>query len=516
MAKTSFGTTDIYKVSVGDLYNITKISIGDKLVYTAGNTVTYHVDTGAVYTEDVDADESVLRPTSFSPTKTGWEFVGWRRDSNAEGSVLQTLNMGDDPITLYAVFRQALTVTYYSPAKHEIKETKFYNNGNLRTPKFTISPNSYSGWTFRGWTKTSAPNGDIVYTSVNNTEIGDSVTLYQSFSQVITLTAYSTSTTPTKYTGTAYGNGGIATNVNPTFTVANPSISGWSFRGWSTASAGNSQISYSSINGTAFSANATIYALYQQNITLSYNSNGGSGSMGADTLQRYYSPGINATINPTFTIKSNSFSRSGYSFTSWRLNNSSTGQVYSAGSKVTLSANGTLYAQWQINFNPATDVSISSVNFTYTYVHRTDGTFGPYNVPTSISGKNITYTLPNGRGIYISDFSYTCVIKFKGKANFSCKASVGLSNNIFAGFKNTDDERPSETVYAAFDGTRGSVYCEFGKTANVTIPGLPHTKTLSFNANGEASLTITASISGTSYAYVSIDGLSRQMTFSFS
>lgn len=75
--------------------------IGSTLVYSAGNTVTYHV-TGVTYQEDVDEGGSCLSPSFTVPAKPGYTFLGWA-DSEG-GAVLTSKVMGDDPITLYAVY----------------------------------------------------------------------------------------------------------------------------------------------------------------------------------------------------------------------------------------------------------------------------------------------------------------------------------------------------------------------------------------------------------------------------
>ena len=76
--------------------------------------------------------------------------------------------------------------------------------------------------------------------------------------------------------------------------------------------------------------------------TVSYNSNGGTGSM--DSQSFYPDDG------ESVTIKANSFTRSGYSFVSWNTSSDGSGTAYSPGAK--FSGNGlSLYAQWKINFS---------------------------------------------------------------------------------------------------------------------------------------------------------------------
>ena len=80
-----------------------KVYVDDVQVFSAGNIVTYYVD-GVAYQEEVECGNSCLSPTSFTPTKDGWEFLGWSSSVDST-SVLESLVMDSDPITLYAVFK---------------------------------------------------------------------------------------------------------------------------------------------------------------------------------------------------------------------------------------------------------------------------------------------------------------------------------------------------------------------------------------------------------------------------
>lgn len=238
-------------------------------VWTAAVTVTYYVDSGTSYQESVVYGNSVLSPTSFTPSKSGYTFVGWRENNTASSSVLSSKTMGTDPISLYAVFKKTVTLTYYnnSTTASTTSGTQYYNNGNVSNPTFTLSQASKSGWTARGW---------------------------------------------------------------------------------ATGTAGNASVAYSSISGTAFSANTTVYGLYQQTITLSYNGNGStSGSTSSQTGTRYYNSYGNYS-NPSFTLASNGFAKTSYSFSKW-AQGSTSGTQYAAGASVTLSASTTFYAIWSLN-----------------------------------------------------------------------------------------------------------------------------------------------------------------------
>lgn len=93
-------------------------------------------------------------------------------------------------------------------------------------------------------------------------------------------------------------------------------------------------------NGKTYYCAKSLTQVYQR--TVSYKSNGGSGSMDSQTF--YPDDG------ESVTIKANGFTRSGYSFVNWNTSWDGKGTSYNAGAKY--SGNGiSLYAQWKINFS---------------------------------------------------------------------------------------------------------------------------------------------------------------------
>lgn len=331
-------------------HGIAKIYCENNVIYSSSNTftytVTYHVDTGVTYQEEVDEGASCLSPKTFTPTKSGWEFVGWRQDKTASDSTLSSLTMGDEPVMLYAVFQQTVTVTYYngSTSARQWDKKRYYNNGNVANPTFTLTQAALSGWTARGWSTSTAGNGGIIYNNGAAFTRDSNVTLYGLYNQTITLTYYNCSTSAASTSGTRYYNPGSGSIANPTFTLTPAPLSGWTFRGWATSPSAAAGIAYSSISGTAFAASTTVYAAYYQTITLSYNGNGStSGSTAAQTGTRYWNTGN--ISNPSFTLRSNGFSRSGYTFSKWAFGNTG-GTQYAAGASITLSTSTVMYAVW--------------------------------------------------------------------------------------------------------------------------------------------------------------------------
>jgi len=162
-------------------HKVAKIYCQNSVVYSSGNICTYHVDTGAVYQEEVDEGQSCLHPASFAPEKEGWEFVGWKLSDAAELPAEEEVLMGDDPITLYALFKQDITLTTVANGTTN-RETKprLYNNGNLANPAFTVSSPSRAGATFKGWSA-SAGSTTISNSSISNLSLAVSTTRYAVF-----------------------------------------------------------------------------------------------------------------------------------------------------------------------------------------------------------------------------------------------------------------------------------------------------------------------------------------------
>lgn len=164
-----------FKIVCGN-NKIKKGICGGNIIYSGANPVTYYVDTDIVYVEEADEGDSVLSPSTFTPSKSGWTFVGWREDNAASSSVYSNLVMEDTSITLYAVFEQTITLSYNgngSTSGYTESQTKaqYYNNGNVVNPSFTLMNN--------GFTKTNHSFINWAIGSANGMQyaVGDSVTL---------------------------------------------------------------------------------------------------------------------------------------------------------------------------------------------------------------------------------------------------------------------------------------------------------------------------------------------------
>lgn len=116
---------------------IAKMYCEGDVIYSSGNIVTYMVD-GDVY-EAIELDEGsdVLNAIS-NPSKSGYTFNGWSLTSG--GEKVNSLFMGDNPITLYALWKvvpfyvvhnAALKSGNYTSASRILNGSGYYNGNNL-------------------------------------------------------------------------------------------------------------------------------------------------------------------------------------------------------------------------------------------------------------------------------------------------------------------------------------------------------------------------------------------------
>ena len=164
----------------------------------------------------------------------------------------------------------------------------------------------------------------ILYVNINST-------VNASYSGTLNLSG-------TSYTGsckTVFGEGNTVTCV---------SAKTKTFAKGATATTATIKGSVKSSNGSwtgasvVASATVTIPALAPATIT--FDANGGSGSVDA----------ISTYVGVANTIPSNSLTRTGYTFNGWNTASDGSGTAYATGSTITPTGDVTLYAQWQTTY----------------------------------------------------------------------------------------------------------------------------------------------------------------------
>lgn len=263
------------KIKLLSAGGLKKIYCQNETIYSSGNICTYQINSNTIYQEEVDEGESCLRPKTFTPSLDGWTFVGWREDQTASGDVLTDTVMRDDPVTLYAVFRQAVTVTYYnnSTTASSTSAFRYYNNGNTASASFNLTQAASSGWTARGWSTSNVGNASITYANGATFTRDSNITLYGLYQQTITL-SYSgngnTGGSTAAQTATRYG--APAGVINPSFTVKANGFTrtNYIFTGWKS---GNT--AYAVGQTVTLSANLTLSAQWYTAAATNFGYTGG-------------------------------------------------------------------------------------------------------------------------------------------------------------------------------------------------------------------------------------------------
>ena len=184
----------------------------------------------------------------------------------------------------------------------------------------------------------------------------------------------------------------------------------------------------------------TLYAVCKANsYTVSYNSNGGSGTMANDT----------ATYDSNFITKKNTFTKTGYTFNGWNEKADGTGTVwgltssgmYESGKtwKWTYTKNITLYAQWKANTNTKYVVKHYKQKLDGTYPSEaddtdnltgtTDSSVSPAVKDVKNNSNYIGFTAPSVQTVTIAgDGSTVVTYKYtRNKYTFTLGSTTGIT-----------------------------------------------------------------------------------------
>ncbi|MCL2571705.1 MAG: InlB B-repeat-containing protein [Defluviitaleaceae bacterium] len=294
-------------------------------IWTQGNVVTFNANGGTGTTLPQVFQNNVaqnLRTNSF--TRQGFTFAGW--STSATGAVVYNNGQSitnNTTRTLFAVWTQGATITFNNNGGTGTMTNQVFQPNvaqNLTNNAFTRS-----GWTFAGWS-TSA-SGTVVYNNGQSITNNTNRTLFAVWTQgtVVTFNA----------------NGGTGTMPNQVFqnnvaqNLSNNAFTrtGFTFAGWSTSATG--AVVYNNGQSITNTATRTLFAVWTQGTTVTFNANGGTGTMPNQIFQ----PNVAQNLN------NNTFTRAGFTFAGWSTSASGS-VVYNNGQSITNNTNRTLFAVW--------------------------------------------------------------------------------------------------------------------------------------------------------------------------
>ena len=327
-----------------------------------------------------------------------------------------------------------------------------------------------TGYKFVGWnTNANAHSGLESYKMP-----AGNVTLYAIYSKDIvgTYVDYSgTTKTPRTETITIYN--------NETGTITVPSqntYTGWTSLGWTKQTDSGASVEITSAGGkiTGVTENVTYYGLYQKEVNVKYNLNGGTGTEPnpQKAIRKTNSYAIASIQTESIVIAENTGTKVGYSFKEWNTNADGKGEKYTPGMSATITEDTQLYAIWQANTNTA-----------YTVKHMQQELNGKYTVVetenlTGTTGSKVTPKVKTYGG-YTSPSTQTVEIKADGSTVVEYKYNLivyQISYNLNGGTVSNNPNRytvkteniklnnPTKEGYT-FTGWTGSN----GTTAQTTV-----------------------------------------------
>jgi uncharacterized repeat protein (TIGR02543 family) len=225
------------------------------------------------------------------------------------------------------------------------------------TTATALTTNTFTkaGYTFAGW-DTSAAGATVVYTNGVNYPFTSGATLYAVWNAIPNSTVTFNANGGAGSMSTESHNVATALTTN-TFTKA-----GYTFAGWDTSVAGTTVV-YTNGASYPFTSGATLYAVWNAipNSTVTFNANGGAGSMSTESH------------NVATALTTNTFTKAGYTFAGWDTSVAGTTVVYTDGASYPFTSGATLYAVWTV---PVTTTTPTPTPTTYTVTFNGNGSTG--------------------------------------------------------------------------------------------------------------------------------------------
>ena len=288
---------------------------------------------GSASTKVVQANSGEYYELS-EPTKEGYVFDKWIIVSGSDSEIIgNKLKVGTEEVTVKAIYKQLYTLTINLNGGSSSQSLTHYM---LEGTTLILTEPTKNGYTFNGWTGEGINGSTFTMGSSN-------VTISASWNVI-------------NYTITYNLNGGSANNPSSynidttTFTLTNPTKTGYTFNGWTGSNGSSPQTSVTISKGSqgdkTYTANWTAVTY-----TITYNCNGGSGSTASSS--HTYDVAKNLSSNGCYKITEGT-SGMVYYMAGWSTSSSATAATYTNGQSVTNINNGsntTLYAVWKNLFS---------------------------------------------------------------------------------------------------------------------------------------------------------------------
>ena len=336
----------------------------------------------SVAKDSVDSTIATATLNANTFTKSGYVFYGW----NTYASVSNFISYVDAEeisltgnIKLFAIWlpaSSATKITYNAnfiadgASSAEIKIQYLYA-GSYSDNKLQKNTFERSGFTFKGWSTSSAATSETYSDGTSYVRFSYDTTLYAvwEYSGNCTITFNANDGSENPATSTQEAAGGLTAYLNEnTFTRKDYTFIGWSERADDTY--------YTYRDGASYkptSEKITLYAIWQKNPVITFIGNGGTDSKGNTSVTQVVEYGKMTALN------ANTFTKSDSTFAGWSTSSIGTYSLYSDEESVSIKNDLTLYAIWKepvdvtLNMNGGSGSNIissakySNGNFYFTF-----------------------------------------------------------------------------------------------------------------------------------------------------
>jgi uncharacterized repeat protein (TIGR02543 family) len=285
-----------------------------------------------------------------SLSRLGYRFDGWNTLANGSGTTYSagaTITLSADT-TLFALWTSVptYTITFSGNAQTSgsIPSAVTSSDANVNLPGNTGVLNK-TNFTFNGW-NTQADGLGTHFDVGASFSLSANTTLYAEWlGNIYTLTYNSNGATSGSIPSPSSGRGAVTTSTNSGALAK----TGFNFDGWNTAGDGTGASISAGASYTP-TANTTLFAKWTAipTYTVIFNANGATSGSAPASIAGI----LTTTVLPGNTGAMALASRV---FGGWNTLANGAGTNYSAGSTFTATANGTLYATWNVNYSIAYD-----------------------------------------------------------------------------------------------------------------------------------------------------------------
>ena len=306
-----------------------------------------------------------------------WNFLGWA-----------TTPTGDVAYADGAEFPFTADATLYARWAPQVRffPATVYGGGygtmpdQAATSPTPLTRNTFTrpGYVFRGWAFCQ-DCGTANYADGALYPFTEPVDLYALWDGVVSFDANGGNGTMPDQTAKARTTLALNTFTRP----------GYAFDGWATTPTGLR--AFADGASYPFDANATLYARWLQIPTVTFDANGGNGSLASQSASK-------ATA---LTQNAGAITRSGYTFNGWNVSANGNGTAYADGASYPFTASATLYARWA-----CTPLSVT-VSGTRVSHNRAEVTFSAsssespwtsFTANSTVDGETATVSQSSNRG----------------------------------------------------------------------------------------------------------------------